>query len=177
MKERLLKGFTIVELVVVMAIIGILMAILVPNLVRYVQESKLAVANVNANTVYKCAASWLTKAQVAGVPFPDSTRLFEGTPCSVGYTGDEGIHDELSSTITPEEFNAAFRASMDTLLEDLEDSSCFCVMVDDRGNVVQTFWSSTTEDFLVGGFPRQRTMESLEDSKNLVELVADYEAA
>jgi prepilin-type N-terminal cleavage/methylation domain-containing protein len=174
MKDRLLKGFTIIELVVVMAIIGILMAILIPNLISYINDSRQSVANVNANTIYKCASSWLTKAQVAGVPFPESTRLFAGTPCSVGYPEGGAINENFSEMDTPEKFNAAFRATMDTLLEDIEDSSCFCVMVDNSGNVLQTFWATDVNNKLVGGFPHQRTTSEIEENKTLPELVSSF---
>ena len=52
MKKSNKKGFTLVELVVVIAIIGILAAILVPTMMNYVKKAKLKSANSNAKLVF-----------------------------------------------------------------------------------------------------------------------------
>lgn len=40
MKKRTLKGFTLIEIIVVIAILGILMAILVPSAIGYIKKSR-----------------------------------------------------------------------------------------------------------------------------------------
>lgn len=52
MRKSNKKGFTLVELVVVIAIIGILAAILVPTMMNYVKKARLKTANANAKLIF-----------------------------------------------------------------------------------------------------------------------------
>ena len=73
MKTNKVKGFTLVELIVVIAIIGVLAAILVPSMLGYVKKANQSAANSNAKTLYNGAATAVTDCDTNGYALTDAT--------------------------------------------------------------------------------------------------------
>lgn len=103
--KTLRKGFTLVELVVVIAIIGVLAAILVPSILTYVEKSRLKAANANAKTAYNAVAEYVTQASIDGKGLSQALSEFtqgdtpNGLNCRVepSSPADKVIFDALSS--------------------------------------------------------------------------------
>lgn len=71
------KGFTLVELIIVLAIVGVLAAVLVPTLIGVVTKSRVASANSTAAEIRRVLNNFMVDAEVDGFCMKQSSGMSE----------------------------------------------------------------------------------------------------
>ncbi len=92
------KGFTLVELIIVVAIIAMLIAMIAPNLTSFLGTASSTTLKANAKTAYTSVNAWLTQQRVDGVTVEAFTS---SNPLVIYYDGTNNKLAVRAGSVAP----------------------------------------------------------------------------
>ena len=130
--KKVLAGFTLVELMIVVVILGILAAVAIPAFTRYVKRSKTSEATGNISKIYQGEVSYFNQSSEQSVAsfasavatpsdtpsaskFPAQPTAFTGDSgwSAIGFSVDSPLYYAYSATASASSFNAVATGNID----------------------------------------------------------------
>lgn len=174
MRKKSVKGLSLIEMVVVLAIIGILVMILVPSIFNYYRGARMKTQNTNARIVFNAAQTisqrYEMQARSVGAPVLEGAETENGLVlvCENGTL--------LSTNPTNAAKNTVYQQFCDRVNSIYADGETTCWAVYVSKYIVQvSLCAENSDDLYVGRYPQPMSADdrgtvSLNKDTNLVSM-------
>lgn len=150
-KAKAKKGFTLVELIVVIAIIAVLAAILIPTLTSQLQKSQVTSADTTARKMADFVNQYITNYVTAGGSYASTATVLE-IDANIANNYNGGIFTNTKAIAKVGDFGAAFKEEFN-----LKAASKAAVFIDTTGKAYAAIYTESEYAITKGEFSKDAT--------------------
>lgn len=153
-----LKGFTLMELIVVIAIIGVLSALLIPSWMYYIAKSHIKSENDNAHIIFNSAQNVVQNYEFKERKIPAASQTISNGDFYFYWNGKSGTECDAAGASVAQldpNFNSNFANEVNKIFSGA-DQTVYKVYVSNY--IVQSVAAGRRdEDLYMGSYPHKQT--------------------
>lgn len=170
------KGFTLIELMIVIVIIGVLTAVLVPSWMNYIKKSRLQTQNNNSRVIFNAAQNIVQEYRFSERKLADADKMIGSNDFYFYWDGENGVVvDEdgndvnigggSSKSVEQVAFEEEFAEKINNIYDN-SDSSVYKIYIEDY--IVKSVASGRTDvDLYLGSYP-EKTTDTRADTETVI---------